>query len=97
MKETKNVNNDELDELQEEIYNLEQHIHNLETAIAYLINMIYSDGGIHHRKDAMENPRRLFSHEGHNNRVENYNKMIKGMGGARQVIEAFLNASNEEE
>ena len=97
MKETKNVNNEELDDLQGQIYNLEQHIHDLETAIAYLINMIYSDRSIHNRKDAMENPHRLFSHAGHNNRVENYNKMIGDMGGARNVIEGFLNASNEEE
>lgn len=97
MKEAENVNNEELDDLQGQIYNLEQHIHDLETAIAYLINMIYSDKSIHNRKDAMENPRRLFSHVGHNNRVENYSKMIGGMGGARNVFEAFLNFSEEEE
>ncbi len=61
MKETENVNYEELDDLQGEIYNLEQHIHNLETAIAYLINMMYSDSGIHGRKDAIKNPGHVFS------------------------------------
>ncbi len=97
MKETENVNYEELDDLQGEIYNLEQHIHNLETAIAYLINMMYSDSAIHWKKNAMKNPGHVFSHEEHNIRVENYNKMIGDMGGAREVIEAFLNVSKEKE
>lgn len=97
MKETENGNNEDLDDLYEQIYNLEQHIHDLETAIAYLINMIYSDKSIHNRKDAMKNPEHVFSHTGHNTRIEKYNKLIGDMGGARKVIEAFLNVSKEEE